>query len=229
MPMHRTRPRGSRPSSGCTGAGDLARPHTGPMYGGVEAGGTKFICVIGRAPDDIVATHRIEVTDPGPTIDAAVRFFTEAQAAGRRIEALGIASFGPVELRPAHAAYGSITITPKAGWSGVDVAGPFRKGLGIPVGFETDVNGAALAEGRWGAARDVRSFAYLTLGTGIGGGAVVDGHVVHGLVHPEMGHVAVRGGPADAFAGPCPFHGDCLEGTASGPAIAARFGRRAET
>src|SRR5438270_387334 len=153
------------------------------MYGGVEAGGTKFICAIGRGPDEIVATDRVEVTEPGPTIAAAVRFFEESLAAGQRIDALGIASFGPVELRPDHRAYGSITTTPKAGWSGVDVIGPFRAALGIPIAFETDVNGAALAEGRWGAARDVRSFVYLTLGTGIGGGAVVEGSPVHGLVH----------------------------------------------
>ena len=199
------------------------------MHAGVEAGGTKFVCVIGRGPDEIVATHRIEVTEPGPTIGAAVRFFEEALAARQTIDALGIGSFGPVELRPDHPAYGSITITPKAGWSGVDVVGPFRAALGIPIAFETDVNAAALAEGRWGAARDVRSFVYLTLGTGIGGGAVVDGHVVHGLVHPEMGHVPLPRRPGDTFAGVCPFHGDCLEGMASGPAIAARFGRRAET
>jgi len=199
------------------------------MYAGLEAGGTKFVCVVGRAPDEIVETHRIEVTDPASTVPAAVAFFERTVAGGQALDALGIASFGPVELRPEHAAYGHITVTPKPGWTGTDMVGPFRDALGIPVAFDTDTNAAALAEGRWGAARDVRSFVYLTLGTGIGGGAVVDGRLLRGLVHPEMGHVAVPRRPGDTVPGSCPFHGDCLEGMASGPALAARFGARAET
>jgi fructokinase len=199
------------------------------MYAGLEAGGTKFACVVGRGPDDIVATRRIEVTDPASTVPEAVAFFRQARADGHTLEALGIASFGPVELRPEHPAYGSITTTPKPGWAGTAMVAPFRDALGIPVAFDTDTNAAALAEGRWGAARGVTSFVYLTLGTGIGGGAVVDGRVLRGLVHPEMGHVPVPRRPGDTFRGACPFHGDCLEGMASGPALAARFGRRAET
>ena len=198
------------------------------MYAGLEAGGTKFVCVVGRAPDAITATHRIEVTDPAGTMPQAVAFFREAAAGGEPVEALGIASFGPVELRPDHPAYGRITTTPKPGWAGTDIVGPFAA-LGIPVAIDTDTNVAALAEGRWGAAADVRSFVYLTLGTGIGGGAVVDGRILRGLVHPEMGHVPLPRRPGDTFAGICPFHGDCLEGMASGPALAARFGQRAET
>src|SRR3954467_7385745 len=197
------------------------------MFAGLEAGGTKFVCVVGRGPDDIVASERIEVTDPGRTIGPAGAFFGDVAANGTHLDALGIASFGPVELRPAHPAYGSSTVTPKPGWSGTDVVGPFRAALGIPIVFDTDVNGAALAEGRWGATRDVRSFVYLTIGTGIGGAAVVDGNVVRGLVHPEMGHVPVPRRPGDTFAGVCPFHGDCLEGLASGPAIEARAGKPA--
>ena len=199
------------------------------MHAGLEAGGTKFVCVVGRGPDDIVASERIDVTDPASTIPRAIAFFQRTVAAGHPIDALGIASFGPVELRRGHPAYGSITVTPKPGWSGTDMVGPFRDGLAVPVAFDTDTNAAALAEGRWGAARDVRSYVYLTLGTGIGGGAVVDGRVLRGLVHPEMGHVSVPRRPGDTFSGSCPFHGDCLEGMASGPALAARFGRRAET
>jgi fructokinase len=199
------------------------------MYGGIEAGGTKFVCVIGTAPEDIVETARIDIAGPAETIGAAVAFFRRAVDAGTRLEAIGIGSFGPVELRAGHPRYGWITTTPKAGWSGTDLAGPIARELGLPVGFDTDVNAAALGEGRWGAARGLRSFIYLTLGTGIGGGAVVDGRLVHGLGHPEMGHLAVPRRPGDTFAGACPFHGDCLEGMASGPAIAARFGRRAET
>jgi fructokinase len=197
-------------------------------YGGVEAGGTKLVCVIGTPPDGIVATHRIDVSDPSTTLHEAVAFFQQAAATGTRIDALGIASFGPVELRDGHPRYGQITVTPKPGWSGTDMVGPFRDALGVPIAFDTDVNAAALAEGRWGAAQGLRSFVYLTLGTGIGGGAVIDGRAVGGLVHPEMGHVPVPRRPRDAFGGVCPFHGDCLEGMASGPAIAARFGRRAE-
>jgi fructokinase len=198
------------------------------MYGGVEAGGTKFVCVIGTGPDDIVASTRIEVTDPPTTLGAAVRFFTEAAAEGASLDGIGIGSFGPVELRPGHPMYGHITSTPKPGWSGADMVGPFASALAVPVGFDTDVNAAALGEGRWGAARGLETFVYLTIGTGIGGGAVVEGRLLRGLGHPEMGHVGVPRRPGDTFPGLCPFHGDCLEGMASGPAIAARHGRRAE-
>ncbi len=198
------------------------------MYGGVEAGGTKFVCLIGTDPGSIVASTRIDVAGPADTLRAALRFFREAIAGGVELDAIGIGSFGPVELRPERPHYGWITTTPKPGWSGTDVAGPFAE-LELPVGFDTDVNAAALAEGRWGAAQGLRDFIYLTVGTGIGGGAVVDSQLVHGLIHPEMGHVYVPRWPGDDFGGVCPFHGDCLEGMASGPAIQARFGRRAET
>ena len=198
------------------------------MRGGVEAGGTKFVCLIGTDPDHVPAMTRIEVTDPQPTLAAAVRFFQDAVDDGIALEALGVGSFGPVELRRGDPAYGHITQTPKPGWSNVDMITPFANALGVPVAFDTDVNAAALAEGRWGAGMGLHSFVYLTVGTGIGGGAVIDGRVLHGLGHPEMGHVAVPRRPEDRFPGVCPFHGDCLEGLASGPAIAARFGRRAE-
>ncbi len=199
------------------------------MYGGIEAGGTKFVCVIGTDPDTIIETARIDVTGPAETIGAALAFFRRAVDAGTRLDAIGIGSFGPVELREGHPRYGWITTTPKPGWSGTDLVGPVASEFDLPVGFDTDVNAAALAEGRWGAARGLRSFVYLTLGTGIGGGAVVDGRLIHGLGHPEMGHLVVPRRPGDTFAGVCPFHGDCFEGMASGPAIAARFGRPAET
>lgn len=198
------------------------------MFGGVEAGGTKFVCVIGTGPGEIVDELRLEVTSPAETLDAAIDFFRRAIATGTRLDAIGIGSFGPVELRPGHPQYGSITTTPKSGWSGTPLVGPFAAAFGVPVGFDTDVNAAALGEGRWGAARGFKSFVYLTLGTGIGGGAVIDGQILHGLGHSEMGHLAVPRHPDDAFAGVCPFHRDCLEGMASGPAVAARFGRRAE-
>ena len=199
------------------------------MYGGIEAGGTKFVCVIGTGPEDIIEKARIEVAAPAETIAASLAFFRRAIDAGVRLEAFGIGSFGPVELREGHPRHGWITSTPKPGWSETDLIGPIASEFGLPVGFDTDVNAAALAEGRWGAARGLESFIYITLGTGIGGGAVVEGRILHGLGHPEMGHVAVPRRPGDTFAGACPFHGDCFEGMASGPTIAARFGRRAET
>jgi fructokinase len=199
------------------------------LYGGVEAGGSKFICIIGDSPGSIVASTRIEVTEPLPTITAALGFFRQFVESGGRLAAIGIGSFGPLELRRDHPRYGWITTTPKPRWSGTDLVGAFSRELDVPVGLDTDVNAAALGEMHWGAAQGLRSFIYLTLGTGIGGGAVVDGRVVHGLGHPEMGHIAVERRRGDQFPGCCPFHGDCLEGMASGPAVEARFGRRAET
>ena len=143
--------------------------------------------------------------------------------------AAGVASFGPVDLDPASPRYGHITSTPKPGWAQTDIAGPIRKALGVPVGFDTDVNAAALAEWRWGSAQGIDTFIYLTVGTGIGGGGLVNGRLMHGLVHPEMGHVRIpHDVVADPFAGACPFHRDCLEGLASGPAMQARWGRPAE-
>jgi fructokinase len=141
------------------------------MFGGVEGGGTKFVCVIGTSPDAILRTARIEVTDPPTTLAAATHFFRDAVDGGIRLAAIGMASFGPVELRPAHPRYGFITNTPKPGWSRTDMIGPFTAAFGVPVGFDIDVNAAALAEGRWGAARDLGSFVYLTVGTGIVAGA----------------------------------------------------------
>jgi fructokinase len=134
-----------------------------------------------------------------------------------------VAAFGPLDL-----ATGRMGVTPKTGWSGTDLTGPFRGVLDVPVGLDTDVNGAALGEARWGAGRGLRSIVYVTVGTGIGGGALIDGEPVHGLGHPEMGHISVRRHPDDSSPGVCPFHGDCLEGLASGPAIAARSGTPAE-
>lgn len=198
------------------------------MLGGVEAGGTKLICVLGTGPDAIVETARIEVAEPAATLEAAVGFFRDAVGRGIAIDAIGVGSFGPLELRREHPDFGRITATPKPGWAGTDMVRHFAEALGVPVGFDTDVNAAALAERRWGAARGLDAFVYLTLGTGIGGGAIVGGRVVRGLGHPEMGHVAVPRRRGDDFAGVCPFHGDCLEGMASGPSIEARFGRRAE-
>jgi fructokinase len=191
------------------------------MYGAIEAGGTKFVCAAGSGPDDL-ETFQIPTTTPAATMEAAVEFFKRFRG---ELRAVGIASFGPVDLHPGSWTYGYITSTPKPGWNNFDVAGWVRKSLDVPVGFDTDVNGAALGEGRWGVAQGLSDFLYLTVGTGIGGGAVVDGKLVHGLVHPEMGHIRVPHDTAqDPFSGCCPYHGDCLEGLAAGPAIQARWG-----
>jgi fructokinase len=199
------------------------------LLGGVEAGGTKVLCVIGTGPDDIRAECRVPTTNPAGTLTQVQDFFRREQIAHGPIAALGVGSFGPIDLHARSASFGFITSTPKPGWAGTDVVGMLRRELGVPVGFDTDVNAAALGEWQWGAARGLDSVLYLTVGTGIGGGGLVDGRPVHGLVHPEMGHLRVPHDLAvDPFPGLCPFHGDCLEGLASGPAMAARWGQPAE-
>jgi fructokinase len=196
-------------------------------FGGIEAGGTKFVCAVGTGPDDLTAEARLPTTTPEETLAAVLTFFRQASAEAR-IEAVGIASFGPIDLDPESVTWGYLTATPKPGWRHVDLAGEVRRALGVPVGLDTDVNGAALAERRWGAARDVESAVYLTVGTGIGGGAVVAGRPLHGLVHPEMGHMLLARRADDDFEGTCPYHGACFEGLAAGPAIAARWGEPGE-
>ena len=199
------------------------------LYAGLEAGGTKFNCVVGAGPDDIRAERRIPTTTPEATVREALEFFRAQRAALGPLTAAGVASFGPVDLDPASATYGFITSTPKPGWAHTDIVGPVRQALGVPVQFDTDVNAAALGEGRWGAAQGLDHFIYLTVGTGIGGGGLVGGAMLHGLVHPEMGHVRIpHDRTADPYEGHCPFHGDCLEGLACGPAMNARWGRPAE-
>jgi fructokinase len=198
-------------------------------FGGIEAGGTKFNCVIGAGPDDILVEERIPTEDPSTTLAATIAFFRDHIALGTTIDALGIASFGPLELRPGHPQYGFITTTPKPGWSGTDFVGPLSAALGVPVGFDTDVNGAALAEGLWGATRGCATHVYFTIGTGIGGGAIVNGAPVHGVPHPEMGHLIVPREEGDTYPGHCPFHRDCFEGMASGPAMEERWGQPADT
>ncbi|WP_257462536.1 ROK family protein [Archangium lipolyticum] len=200
------------------------------LWGGIEAGGTKFVCAVGTGPDDIRAQVRIPTTTPEATIGQALAFFQEQTRERGPLAALGIASFGPVDLHPGSPTYGFITSTPKPGWRNADVAGPFRRALNIPVGFDTDVNGAALGENRWGAAQGLDTFIYLTIGTGIGGGGPSNGRLMRGLLHPEMGHIRLpHDSRADPFPGGCPFHGDCFEGLASGPALEKRWGQRAES
>lgn len=198
------------------------------MRAGIEGGGTKFVCTVGTGPDDLRATTTVPTTTPDETLGSVIAFLQEQDERGPAIEGLGVASFGPVDLRGDSPTYGSITTTPKPGWAGTDVVGRLRKAFDVPIAFDTDVNGAAYGEQRWGATRGLRTSVYVTVGTGIGGGAVVEGRPLHGLLHPEMGHLLVRRHPDDPHTGSCPYHGDCLEGLASGPAIRDRYGRPAD-
>lgn len=200
-----------------------------PLYGAVEAGGTKFVCLVGSGPDDIRAEARFPTTTPAETLGRTFAFFREQRARHGAIAAVGIGSFGPVDLDPGSSSYGRITSTPKPGWADTDIVGAARAALNVPIGFDTDVNAAAMGEWRWGAAQGLDTIVYLTVGTGIGGGGLIGGRPMHGLVHPEMGHTWVpHDRAADPFAGCCPFHGDCLEGLASGPAMRARWAMAAE-
>ena len=195
------------------------------LFGAVEAGGTKFVCAIGDGNGQILAELRFPTTDPVATLAAVRDFFGERSDSHGALSAIGVASFGPVILDRQSAKYGFIGKTPKVGWSHVDIVGILAREFSCPVGFDTDVNAAALAEHRWGAGRDIANLVYLTVGTGIGGGVLIDGAPLHGLMHPEIGHIHPRRHPLDrSFQGVCPFHADCMEGLASGPAIRARCG-----
>lgn len=197
------------------------------LFGGIEAGGTKFVCAIGSGPHDLRAEIRFETTTPDETIGRTIDFFRQHRD-GTSLNAVGIAAFGPLDPDPHSATFGYITTTPKTGWPNTDLGGAVSRALGVPVGFDTDVNGAALGEWRWGAAQGLDTFIYLTIGTGIGGGGLVNGSLMHGLVHPEMGHIRIpHDWDADPYPGRCPYHGDCLEGLASGPAIGERWQRPA--
>jgi fructokinase len=200
-----------------------------PLLGGVELGGTKCVCLIGTGPDDIRAQISIPTgCDADVTLGRIEATLQDWKAVHGPIAALGIASFGPVDLNRTSSRYGFITSTAKPGWCDTDVARRLAKLFPIPVGFDTDVNGAALAEGRWGAARRLADFAYVTVGTGVGVGLVVDGRPAYGFNHSELGHIRIARKPGDEWRGACEFHGDCVEGLASGAAIAARAGLPAD-
>ena len=202
-----------------------ATPPADALVGAVEAGGTKFRCALVRDDGDVLAECRIPTTEPQATLGRVVEFFVETQRRFGAARAFGIGTFGPADLDPRSPGYGRLLMTPKPGWAGVDVRKPLIERFGRPVALDTDVNAAALAEAERGAGRGFRSLAYVTVGTGIGGGVIFDGRLRYGAMHPEMGHIVVRRDPRDReFAGVCPFHGDCLEGLASGPAIQARWG-----
>ena len=200
-----------------------------PLLGGVELGGTKCICLMGTGPDHIREQRTIPTTDDAEATLAEIeRTLLDWQRRIGAMAALGIASFGPVDLAARSPTYGFITSTPKRGWRRTDVGQRLARTFRVPVGFDTDVNGAALAEGRWGAARGLTDFAYITVGTGIGVGVVAAGRPIGGITHPELGHIRVARQSGDTWPGACSFHGDCLEGLAAGPSIEKRLGIRAE-
>jgi len=200
------------------------------IYGGIEAGGTKFNCVIGSGPDHIVAEARIATTTPSETIGHTSAFF-QRYAPDYPISAIGIGSFGPVDLDRRSPTYGYITTTPKPGWAQTDLCGALHQALSIPVAFDTDVNAAAFGEHTWVAENHALDpLLYLTIGTGIGLGVIANGQPLHGLLHPEAGHMLLpHDRTLDPFEGSCPFHGDCWEGLAAGPAIEKRWNCRGET
>ncbi|MFM8426960.1 MAG: ROK family protein [Chloroflexota bacterium] len=198
-----------------------------PLYGAIEGGGTKFICAVGSGPNSIRAEARFATTTPEETMAHVTDFFHVQEEKLGSLSAIGFASFGPLDPNPASPTYGHILPTPKPGWTNANVVGMLRKEFDIPIAFDTDVNGAALGEWRWGKAQGLQTFIYLTVGTGIGGGAYVEGNLLHGLIHPEMGHILIKHDlEKDPFEGVCPFHGDCFEGLASGVAIEKRWGMR---
>ncbi len=196
------------------------------MFGGIEAGGTKFICGVGTGPEDL-RTAQFPTSSPEMTLTSVIQFFRDTRV---DLEGIGIGSFGPIDLHVDSPTYGRITSTPKPGWANFDLVGAVKNALGVPITFDTDVNAALLGEAHWGAARGLTDAIYMTIGTGIGGGALVGGRLVHGLVHAEMGHLRLpHDRVRDPYPGACPFHGDCLEGLACGPAIQARWGSVATT
>jgi len=200
-----------------------------PLFGGIEGGGTKFVCAVGTDPNSLLAETRIETTSPEETMKRVVDFFEQQETVFGKLSAIGFACFGPLELNPNSPTFGHILATPKPGWMNANVIGLLHGSFDIPIAFDTDVNGAALGEGCWGAAQGLDTFLYLTIGTGIGGGAFVEGKLLHGLLHPEMGHVFVKHDVEnDPFEGICPFHGDCFEGLACGGAMEKRWGQRAD-
>lgn len=190
------------------------------LYGGIETGGTWCVCALGRSPDDILAEDQFRTAQPQPTLERIIKFFRQHPAPA----AVGLGSFGPVDVDPKSSTWGHVTTTPKPGWQHVSVASVIRERLGVPVVFENDVSAAAMGEYRWGAGVDANAPCYVTVGTGVGAGLIVNGRPWHGLVHPEVGHIRIPHDRAeDPFEGNCPIHGDCWEGLASGPALEQRW------
>lgn len=192
------------------------------IYGGIEAGGTKMICVIGDENGRIIDRMQIPTKTPEETMPIMIDYFK-----GKDIKALGIACFGPIDLNRDSKTYGYITSTPKLAWKNYDIVGAFKKELGVPIGFDTDVNGSLLGEITWGCAKGLTDALYLTIGTGVGGGVMAGGKLLHGMLHPELGHIKMAVADGDTYKGKCPYHGTCFEGMAAGPAIEDRWGKKA--
>lgn len=190
--------------------------------GALEAGGTKMVCAIGDERGNILEQVSIPTETPEITIPKLLSFYE-----GKGIEALGIGCFGPIDVNRGSDTYGHITTTPKLAWQNYNITGVFEETLGVPVGFDTDVNASALGEYTWGIGRGLNSCIYITIGTGVGVGIVSEGRFVHGMLHPEGGHILLHRMPEDTYRGFCPFHENCFEGLAAGPAIEGRWGRKA--
>lgn len=191
------------------------------IYGALEAGGTKMVCALGNENGEILDRVSIPTVTPEETLPKLVGYFK-----GKDIAALGIGCFGPIDLNRSSATYGSITTTPKIAWRNCDIVGTMKKALGVPVGFDTDVNGSMLGEATWGCAKGLETAIYITIGTGIGVGVMANGRLLHGMQHPEGGHIILKSHPEDTYKGKCPYHGTCLEGMAAGPAIEERWGKK---
>ena len=191
------------------------------IYGALEAGGTKMVCAVGDRNGHILEQVSIPTKLPEDTIPEITDYFKK-----KDIAALGIACFGPLDLNPKSARYGYITTTPKPGWADYDIVGAFRKALQIPIGFDTDVNGSLLGEVTYGSSKGLENVVYITIGTGIGGGVMTNKKLLHGMLHPELGHMLMRSHFSDTYPGKCPFHKNCLEGMAAGPAIEERWGTK---
>jgi fructokinase len=192
------------------------------LYGGIEAGGTKFVCAVGTTPENLIEERIISTTTPKATIAQVISFFSTFR---HRIAGIGVGSFGPIDINPSSPTFGYIMNTPKPGWKQTPLIKELGLALRVPLVFDTDANAAAIGEATWGSAMGLRNFVYVTVGTGIGGGIMIDGKILHGLLHPEIGHMRLpHDWKDDPFPGSCPYHGDCLEGLAAGPALAARWG-----
>lgn len=189
--------------------------------GALEAGGTKMVCAIGDESGEIFERTSIPTETPEITVPKLIAYFQE-----KKVEALGIGCFGPIDLNRKSDTYGHITTTPKLAWANYDIVGAFQDALGIPVGFDTDVNGSALGEATWGCTQGLENSMYITIGTGVGAGIISNGKLLHGMLHPEAGHILLAKHPKDTYEGKCPYHKTCLEGLAAGPAIEARWGKK---
>lgn len=197
------------------------------LYGGIEAGGTKFVCAVGSAPEDISAEVTIPTTTPDETITRTISFFRKFQD---EVLAIGVGSFGPVDIDPSSKTFGYITNTPKPGWAQTPIISKLSRALNVPIVFDTDANAAAFGEATWGIGKGLQTFVYLTIGTGIGGGVVINGKPLHGMLHPEIGHLRLpHDWKEDPFPGVCTYHGDCFEGLAGGPALLKRWGIAGES